>query len=67
LKIYTLNVTGEEEQLSAKELENTASLHKLCGFRQRSKNLNSVYFSYKSLFLAFIKELAGKRKKLTQI
>ena len=37
--------------------KNTKSLH----------NLNSIYFSYKSLFLAFTKEIAGNMKKCTQI
>jgi hypothetical protein len=37
--------------------KNTKSLH----------NLNSIYLSYTILFLAFIKEIAGKMKKFTQI
>ena len=37
--------------------KNTYSLH----------NQNSIYFSYTNLFLAFTKEIAGKRKKFTHI
>ena len=43
--------------MPAQTWKNSKSLH----------NLNSIYFSYTGLFLAFTKEIAGKMKKFTQI